>query len=487
MKEEEIYWGQRSRALWLKDGDRNTPFFHNKASNRKQRNSIFRIRDKDGLWVDEEKEVAGVLTSFFKDLFSSDGISDMHGVLDSVEAKVTVDMNGSLTWPYTKEEVKRALMQMHPTKSPGPDGMPPLFFQKFWNIIEFSFVNTCLDILNNGMNPSSLNLTYIVLIPKVKAPENPKDFRPISLCNVILRVVTKTIANRLKHSLDLIISPTQSAFILGRSIVDSAMIAFEIFHYMKKKKSGKHGYLALKLDMSKAYDRVEWNFLHAMCFQLGFDHSWIDLVMRCVTTVRYSILLNGQPTESFSPRRGLRQGDPPSPYLFLLCAEGFSALIRKAENRGSLTGIRIARNAPPISHLFFADDNVLFFKSSQEEVDVVKGIIATYKGALGQKANMDKSKLFASRNLDVDTKNDRGRQLGARTVEGYSKYLGLLTLLGRSKKRVFQVVADKVFQRLKGWKERSLTKAGREVLIKAVIQAIPTYAMSCFLFPHSLC
>lgn len=337
------------------------------------------------------------------------------------------------------------------------------------------------------MNPSPLNLAYIVLIPKVKSPESPKDFRPISLCNVILRVTSKAITNRIKHILNLIISPTQSAFIPGRSIVDNAMIAFEVFHFMKKKKTGKHGNLTLKLDMSKAYDRVEWNFLHAMCLKLGFDCSWIDLIMRCVTSVKYYILLNGQPTDSFSPQRGLRQGDPLSPYLFLLCAEGFSAFIRKAESRGSLTGVRIVRNAPPILHLFFADDIILFFKSTLEEVNVVKGIIATYEGASGEKVNMDKLELFASGNIYENTKNDRGRQFGARTVEGYSKYLGLPTLIGRSKRQVFQVVTERVLQRLKGWKERSLTKAGREILIKSVIQAIPTYAMSCFLFLHSLC
>lgn len=245
--------------------------------------------------------------------------------------------------------------------------------------------------------------------------------------------------------------------------------------------------MGLKLDMSKAHDRVEWNFLHAMCSRLGFACSWIDLVMRCVTSVRYSILLNGQLTESFSPLRGLRQGDPLSPYLFLLCAEGFSALIKQAERGGRLTGFRIARTAPPIFHLFFADDSVLFFKSTQEEVSVVKEIIATYEGASGQRVNLNKSELFVSGNVDVITKCERGMQLRAQTVDYYTKYLGLPTLVGRSKKQVFQVVVERVINRLKGWKERNLTKARREVLIKSVIQSIPTYAMSCFLFPRSLC
>lgn len=287
--------------------------------------------------------------------------------------------------------------------------------------------------------------------------------------------------------LDQIISPQQSAFIPNRLITVNAMIAFEIFHFMKKKKLGKKGFAALKLDMSKAYDRVEWNFLRAMCCKLGFADSWTDLIMRCVSTVSYSILVNGQPSETFLPQRGLRQGDPLSPYLFLICAEAFSSLIHKAENHAEITGIKVARHAPPISHLFFADDSILFFRAKQCEVDKVKGIIALYEGASGQRVNLDKSELFSSGNISDERRQDLGSQLGAQTVEQYSKYLGLPTLVGRSKTQVFRSIIEMVLSRLKGWKEKLLTKAGREILLKTVAQVIPNYAMSCFLFPRGLC
>lgn len=319
----------------------------------------------DGVMEEGRKKIAAVLKEYFIKLFSTDGDCDMTQVIESVEPKVTSDMNEYLNRAYTPEEVKQALNQMHPTKAPGQDGMPPLFFQNIWSIVEPSFVATCLGILNHGHDPTSLNLTYIVLIPKTKNPKNAKDFRPISLCNVIMHVISSVIANRLKGILDQVISPNQSAFIPNKLITDNAMIAFEVFHHMRKKKVGKKGFLALKLDMSKAYDRVEWPFLRAMCTKLGISKKWIKLVLKCVCTVKYSILLNGRPTESFFPQRGLRQGDPLSPYLFLICEEGFSSLLRRTERRGDLTGFQIARTAPPITHLFFANDSILFFRSTQ--------------------------------------------------------------------------------------------------------------------------
>ena len=166
------------------------------------------------------------------------------------------------------------------------------------------------------------------------------DLRPISLCNVVYKVVSKVLANRLREVLPQIITPNQSAFFLGRLISDNILIAYELTHFLVNKREGKVGYAAIKLDMSKAYDRVEWCFLERMIRQLWFHERWISLIMECVTTVRYRVKVNGDLSESFTPRRGLRQGDPLSPYLFLLCAEAFSALFRKGEEEGLIAGVK---------------------------------------------------------------------------------------------------------------------------------------------------
>ena len=146
---------------------------------------------------------------------------------------------------------------MHPTKAPRPDGMPAIFYQKYWDIIGDDVSKTILNILNSNAPMADLNKTNIALIPKIKNPTKMSDFRPISLCNVSYKIISKILANRLKPILSSIISENQSAFVPGRLITDNVLVAFEIMHYLKKRKGGKDSYMAVKLDMSKAYDRVE--------------------------------------------------------------------------------------------------------------------------------------------------------------------------------------------------------------------------------------
>ena len=162
------------------------------------------------------------------------------------------------------------------------------------------------------------------------------DFRPISLCNVIYKIISKVLANRLKLILPKIISPTQSAFIPGRLIADNVLVAYETSHAMHIRRKGKKGALALKLDVSKAYDKLEWSFLKGMMIKLGFSEVWVDKVMRCVSTPSFSVRIYGKAYGNVIPSRGLRQGDPLSPYLFLICAEGFTSLLAKAKLDGKL-------------------------------------------------------------------------------------------------------------------------------------------------------
>ena len=171
---------------------------------------------------------------------------------------------------------------MHPTKAPGPDGMPALFFQHYWHVIGKDVIHFVRQILNGNINSSLINKTFITLIPKNKTPTTPKDFRPISLCNVIFKIVSKVVVNRLKELLPSIIHGAQSAFVSGRMIPDNIVVAFEHFHYMKKRKrNGGKGYVALKLDISKAYDRIEWSFLEQMLISLGFHRDWVSCYELC--------------------------------------------------------------------------------------------------------------------------------------------------------------------------------------------------------------
>lgn len=353
-----------------------------------------------------------------------------------------------------------------PTKAPGSDGMPALFYKKFWNVVGCDVIDYVLNILNNGAPVEQINNTHIVLIPKKKQCRSTKDYRPISLCNVLYKLVSKVISNRLKVALPNVISECQSAFVPGRLITDNVLVAYEMF--MRKKNKGMKGFMAMKLDMSKAYDRVEWSFVRGMMTKMGFANSFVDLVMRCISTVSYSILFNGFPTTSFKPSRGLRQGDHISPFLFVICAEGFSELLRDAENRKLIHGVKIGRNVSPISHLFFADDTLLFTRATDTEAEAIVDILTTYEIASGQKINLEKSEVSFSWNVSEDMQKMLQMKLSFMAVKEHERYLGLPTFLGRSKKAIFQVLQDRVWKKIKGWKDRCLSRARREELIKSI-------------------
>ena len=216
--------------------------------------------------------------------------------------------------------------------------------------------------------------------------------------------------------------------------------------------------MALKLDMSKAYDRVEWVYLENLMRKMGFCEQWIGLVMVCVKTVTYSILVNGEPKGLIQPSRGLRQGDPLSPFLFLLCTEGLHGLIKNAASKGDINGFSLCRNGPKLTHLFFADDSLLFCRANSRECSKVMDLLSMYEEVSGQKINRDKTALFFSKSVtEADRQIIKG-VLGVREIQHYEKYLGLPSLTGRAKRQVLIILKRECGGNCKDGKENSFPK-----------------------------
>ncbi|KAL0288473.1 UNVERIFIED_CONTAM: hypothetical protein Scaly_2729500 [Sesamum calycinum] len=369
---------------------------------------------------------------------------ELDEVIKTLPARVTDEMNQRLIEEYSTNEVKLAISQMFAFKSPGPDGMPPIFYQRFWFIVGHATSNCVLNMLNNhDINPS-LNFTHILLIPKCRDPEFVSQFRPISLSNIVFKLASKLVANRLKPFLNNIISPSQSAFILGRLITDNVLVAFEINHFLNSRRGGREGHVSIKLDMSKAYDRIEWKYLEGILSKLGFHYEVVSLIMRCVSSVSYSFLLNESQFGFLSSGMGIRQGDSLSPYLFILCAEELSRMLQDRESRGEITRVAVAHNVTRVSHLLFADDTLIFCKATETELGMIWRLLETYGKASGQLINFDKSSIVFSSNTPQDTRNGLASALGIRIDARPQKYLGLPFLTGRNKREIFSIIRERV-------------------------------------------
>ena len=427
-----------------------------------------------------------MVVEYFANIFTTLNPSSFDEVLEGMLPTVTGDMNSDLNRPFLAEEVQRALHQMAPLTTLGPDGMSLIFYKSFWHIVGNDVIMVVLSALNTGVVLESINTTFIALIPKILEPKKVSDFRPINLCNVIYKLIAKVLVNRLKKILPFVVSDTQSAFLSGRLITDNILVAFETLHYLKQKTQGKLGFMALKLDMSKAYDIVEWSFLEKAMLHLGFSERFVKIIMSYVTSVSYSVLLNGELTDNIKPSRGLRQGDPFSPYLFLICAIGLQGLLHKAKSEGHLRGVSICRNGPRVSHLFFADDSVLFCRATEAECQIILDVLSIYEKGSSQKINRDKTCIFFTSNTKPELQTRIQQVLVVPAIGQYEKYLGMPAFVGRAKKQSFIYIKERVWKKLQGWKEKILSQAGREVLIKSVIEAIPTYSMSCFKLPKGL-
>ncbi|GAU37233.1 hypothetical protein TSUD_375350 [Trifolium subterraneum] len=371
--QEEGYWKQRTKMHWLQEGDMNTRFFHMSATVRSKKKKVTKLIADNGTEAHTQEELCEVAKSYFDTLFKPrDG--DHDPVLNLIQPRVTDDDNFVLTAPITKVEIQQALFQMHPDKSPGPDGFNLAFHQRFWEQCSDDIFSAASTWLERGYFPTSLNETNICLIPKCDNPTSMKDLRHISLCNVLYKMISKVLANRLKCCLDKCVSQEQSAFVEGRSILDNALICTEVIHALKRKTKGRRGELTLKIDISKAYDKVDWVFLRGVMTKMGFTNVWIRWVMMCVSSVNYLVWMNSNRVGPILPGRGLRQGDPLSPYLFILVTECLTALIHQAVGRGYLQGVKICRGAPEVSHLLFADDCFLFCRANVvERACAVKG------------------------------------------------------------------------------------------------------------------
>ncbi|RVX17539.1 hypothetical protein CK203_003885 [Vitis vinifera] len=407
---EEVHWRQKSRELWLKEGDRNTCFFHRMANAHRRNNSLDRIMI-NGEWLTEDQEVRKGIVNAFQNLLSEESgwRADIEGLhLNQLNSREAED----LEMPFSEEEIHFALTEMRGDKFPGPDGFTAVFWQACWDFVKEEVVDLFKEFYEHGSFAKCLNTTFLVLIPK---KGGAKDLG-ISNPSACLR------------------------------ILDASLIANEVIDYWHKRKEKG---LICKLDIEKAYDSINWKFLMKVLRKMGFGSRWMDWMWWCISTAKFSILINGVLAGFFSNSKGLRQGDPLSPYLFVLGMEMLSTLLRRAVRKEQLTNL--------------------------------SWILAWFEAASGLRINLAKSVLIPVG--EVDELEELAAELGCRLGALPTVYLGLPLGAHHKTSSSWDGVEERMRRRLAQWKRQYISKGEELLLSRALWSAYPStsYPLSAFL------
>ncbi|KAL2453242.1 Uncharacterized protein Adt_49258 [Abeliophyllum distichum] len=430
----EAFWKQKAGARWVCEGDHNTRYFHSMVQGRRIRSRIWSITSETGEVLDSQETIQPSAVSFFQELLSAapqpvDPIRP-----DIIPRLVSDEDNLQLNRIPTLAEVREAIFSIDPDSVAGPDGFSSHFFQECWDIISDDVFQAVLDFFAGGI------------------------FREI-------------------------ISAPQSGFIPGRLIGDNILLAQELLYTLDTKVRG--GNAILKLDMAKAYDRLDWGFLISVLEGFGFDTIWIDRIQRCISEFHFSVLLNGRPCGFFHSSRGLRQGDPISPSLFILAADYFSRILTRQYQQIASMAYRHGGDAL-ISHLCFADDMIIFANSQKQSIRRVLHCIEHYERASGQLVNRDKSGIILPRRATIQQIHRLEHLIGFRHQQQPVTYLGVPLFKGHRKIFLYDDLIQKVRSRISGWASRLLSHGGRITLIRSVLSSLPLYLLQILKPPKAV-
>lgn len=275
-----------------------------------------------------------------------------------------------LNIPFTYDEIQKAIRHMHSNASPGPDGFGPSFFKATWSVTSQSIVDLCHAFYTHSADLERLNRSHLVLLPKKNDAREAKDFRPIALQNTTIKCLSKILTNRLQPAIPLLVSSDQAGFVLGRCIAESFAYAADILHCCHRRNAPT---LVLKLDFHKAFDCVNWDSLLRILRVRGFPEDWCQWVMTLLNTGKTAILLNGVPGRWINCRNGLRQGDPLSPYLFIIVADVLRRLLHHPDFSPSLDHPLVPGAPCPV--LQYADDTLIFLRCSAGAIHQVKHVL----------------------------------------------------------------------------------------------------------------
>nr|GEY04579.1 RNA-directed DNA polymerase, eukaryota [Tanacetum cinerariifolium] len=376
---------QKAKVKWAIEGDENSSFFHGTLSKKRNVLSVRGIM-VDGIWIDDPALVKHEFLLHFRRRFNKLDATCVH-IQSSFSNRLSLDQSNELESEVSNEEIKRGVWDCGTEKALGPDGYTFRFYRHFWYLIENDVYNAVKCFFRHGEFSKGCNSNFIALIPKIPDANLVKDFCPISLIGSLYKIIVKVLANRLTGKLGDLIHEVQFAFITDRQILDGPFILDEVIRWCKRKKSQA---LVFKVDFEKAYDSVRWDFLDDILWNFGFGDKWRKWNQSYLRSSRGSIILNGSPTEEFQFYKGLKQGDPLSPFLFILVMESLHIAFQRVEEAGMFKGIKLD-SSTSVSHLFYVDDAVFVGQWCDSNINTLVSVLECFNKASGLRINMRKN------------------------------------------------------------------------------------------------
>ncbi|XP_026396032.1 uncharacterized protein LOC113290663 [Papaver somniferum] len=423
---------QKSKNSWMVEGASNTSFFHNSIRIRMSSNTISEFVDGNGETVMDGDQIRNLIVNYYEAKFNGDDSIPLEALFEIDHPSISVDECASMDHLPTFEEIHAAVFDLGVDSAPGPDGFAGFFYRHCWEIIREDLI------------------------------------------------FTKILAARLGGVMDKLISEEQVAFMKGRIIHENISLASEMVNETQIRRSD--GNVGLKLDITQAFDTVSWYFILEVFRRYGFSENWCDWILQILKSARISVLVNGSPEGFFSIDRGLHQGDPLSPLIFMLIEDVLSRNITKLVRDGKMTHM-VSREGIAPTHLFFADDIIIFCKGNMKILRNLVGLLGLYQRASGQTVSREKSKLYFGGG-SLNRRTTIAAFLGMPIASFHDRYLGVKVMSGVFRYHHVVNVVEKIKDQLSGWKGRMFSFQDRVMLVKSVIASFSIHNMAVYKWPR---